>query len=129
MAVCLGPRGDSELKKQGKEQEERSAGSISRLSSRLKQINLPAKKTSLASYVNCPFYFRSCDALEGIFLFMLLKDYSFVSTKMYLNLKEIILKGLKRGNKQTTLTIERVACYVTVYRGQPAKYLYFLPCK
>ena len=30
-------------KKQGKEQEERSAGSIFRLSSGLKQINLPAK--------------------------------------------------------------------------------------
>ena len=30
----------------------------------------------------------------------------FHKLKIYLNLKEIILKGLKWGNKQTTLTIE-----------------------
>ena len=57
---------------------------------------------------------------------MLLRQF-FIRTKMYLNLKEIILKGLKRGNKQTTLTIEQVACYVTVYRDNRQSTCIFFP--
>ena len=106
MAVCLGPRGDSELKKQGKEQEERSAGSICCLSSCLKQINLPAKKTS---YVNCPFYFRSCDALEGIFLFVLLKDYSFVSNKDVFEFERNNSQGYETG-QQANDAYDLVSC-------------------
>ena len=104
-------------KKQGKEQEERSAGSISRLSSCLKQINLPAKRPLwLRMWI---VHFTSDHA-------MLLRQF-FIRTKMYLNLKEIILKGLKRGNKQMTLTIEQVACYVTVYRDNRRSTCIFFP--